>query len=101
MYLTQLGLHRSVFPEYRLDIGLQLFLHHKDRHNPLSSGPNPNPNPYLNSNYNSNPSLNPNPNRNPNTNPNHNPDLYPNPYPLDLTSEKAKAKSLGSHNGDR
>ena len=31
---------------------MQLFLHHEDRHNPLSSGPNPNPdhNPYPNPN---------------------------------------------------
>ena len=59
----------------KMDIGLLVFLHHEDWHNPLSSGPNrnltanPNPNPY--------PKTNPKP--------------KPNPNPLGLTSEKANA----------
>ena len=124
--------------------GVTAFLHREDRHNPLSSGPNPYPNPNANPNYHredrhlilspqaptltltqplitivrtdmillpqaqtltltlvltltpyhhckdrhSPLSSGPNPNRN------------PNPKSKGLTNKKAKANSLGSHNGD-
>ena len=63
-----------------MDIGLQLFLHHKDRQFSHPSGPNPNPNPK--------------------TNPNPNLGSNPNSNPWGFMSQKANAKSSGPHKGD-